>query len=159
MNLIPTITSIASKKLVGKRIKMSLANDKTGDLWESFMPYRHDINRSSNDLISLQDYGKVVSSGDFNQAFDKWALAEVEDFKAIPDGMETMLLTGGLYAIFNYKGLPTDPSVFIYIFREWLPKSEYELDNRPHFEVLGEKYKNGDPNSEEDIYVPIKLKC
>ncbi len=39
-----------------------------------------------------------------------------------------------------------------------LPNSEYELENRPHFEVLGEKYKNNDPNSEEEIWIPIKKK-
>lgn len=25
-----------------------------------------------------------------------------------------------------------------------------------HFEILGEKYKNNDPLSEEDIWIPIK---
>jgi len=39
----------------------------------------------------------------------------------------------------------------IYIFSDWLPKSDYELDEKPHFEILGEKYKNDDPNSEEEI--------
>jgi len=33
------------------------------------------------------------------------------------------------------------------------------LDNRPHFEVLGEKYKNGDPESEEEIWIPVKEKA
>jgi AraC family transcriptional regulator len=35
-----------------------------------------------------------------------------------------------------------------------LPGSEYFLDNRPHFEVLGDKYKNNDPTSEEEIWKP-----
>lgn len=42
--------------------------------------------------------------------------------------------------------------------KTWLPASDYNLDNRPHFEVLGEKYKNNDPTSEEEIWIPIKLK-
>jgi AraC family transcriptional regulator len=29
------------------------------------------------------------------------------------------------------------------------------LDDRPHFEVLGEKYKNNDPTSEKEIWIPI----
>ena len=41
---------------------------------------------------------------------------------------------------------------------EWLPNSGYEIDNRPHFQVMGETYKNGSPDSEEDFYVPLKLK-
>lgn len=39
-----------------------------------------------------------------------------------------------------------------YIFATWLPSSAYVLDNRPHFEVLGAKYKSNDPGSEEEIW-------
>jgi predicted transcriptional regulator YdeE len=42
-----------------------------------------------------------------------------------------------------------------YIYTEWLPASNYELDNRPQFEILGVKYKTNDPNSEEEIWIPI----
>jgi AraC family transcriptional regulator len=46
--------------------------------------------------------------------------------------------------------------VFLSIYS--VPASNYDLDDRPHFEILGDKYKNGDPNSEEDIWIPIKPK-
>jgi AraC family transcriptional regulator len=72
--------------------------------------------------------------------------------------METFVLKSGLYAVFHYQGLSTDNRIFVYILGTWLPNSMYDLDARPHFEVLGEKYKNGDPNSEEDIWIPIKPK-
>ncbi|MFM9945765.1 MAG: GyrI-like domain-containing protein, partial [Bacteroidia bacterium] len=44
------------------------------------------------------------------------------------------------------------------IYGTWIPNSEYNLDNRPHFEILGEKYKNNHPDSEEEIWIPIKPK-
>lgn len=70
--------------------------------------------------------------------------------------METFDLPGGLYAMFYYKGSSDNAAqVFNYILQEWLPKSGYKLDTRPHFEVLGEKYKTGDVNSEEEIWIPI----
>jgi AraC family transcriptional regulator len=72
--------------------------------------------------------------------------------------METFTLTGGLYAVFDYKGSSNDPGIFQYIFGIWIPESNYLLDDRPHFEVLGEKYKNADPNSEEEIWIPIQQK-
>jgi len=73
--------------------------------------------------------------------------------------METFTLSGGEYAVFDYKGSSDDSSIFFqYIFMTWLPNSEYKLDNRPHFEVLGEKDKNNDSNSEEEIWIPIKKK-
>ncbi|MDP5096829.1 MAG: GyrI-like domain-containing protein [Flavobacterium sp.] len=40
-----------------------------------------------------------------------------------------------------------------------MPNSEYQLDNRPHFEILGAKYKNNAPDSEEEIWIPIKRKA
>ena len=90
--------------------------------------------------------------------FEKWASVEVTDFNNVPGDMETFILAGGLYAVFDYKGSSNDPSIFQYIFGTWLPGSGYALDGRPHFEVLGEKYKNNDPTSEEEIWIPIKAR-
>ena len=158
----PIITTLTEKKLVGKRMNMSLADNKTPELWKRFMMHRKEIkNNLSNDLFSLQDYHPSFDfkNFDIHATFDKWATIEVTDFNSIPDGMEPFVLPGGLYAVFHHKGdANTGPKIFGYIYGTWLPNSEYVLDNRPHFELLGEKYKNGDPNSEEDIYIPIKKK-
>ena len=153
----PEIVQVQEKKLVGKKIRMSLIENKAGILWQSFMPGRKEIqNNLGNELISMQVYEDLPRMGDINQSFDKWAAVEVSDFESIPDGMESFILKSGKYAVFHYKGLSTDNSIFIYIFTVWLPSSGYQLDNRPHFEVLGERYKNNDPNSEEEIWIPIK---
>lgn len=155
----PNILTITEKKLVGKRVMMSLADNKTPSLWRSFMPFRKNIkNHLSNEMISMSVYSEPLRVGDIHQNFYKWAAVEVTDFIELPTDMETIILEGGLYAVFHYQGLNTDNSIFVYIYGTWLPNSEYELDNRPHFELLGDKYKNGDPNSEEDIWIPIKLK-
>jgi AraC family transcriptional regulator len=155
----PTITTLAEKKLVGKREIMSLAENKTPYLWRSFMPQLKDIkNRVSDEMISMSMYSEPLRLGDFHQKFYKWAAVEVSDFDHVPNDVETSILEGGLYAVFHYQGLSTDNSVFVYIFGTWLPNSNYVLDERPHFEILGNKYKNGDPNSEEDIWIPIKPK-
>lgn len=66
------------------------------------------------------------------------------------------LSSEGLYAVFDYKGSSEVHKFIQYIYTSWLPNSEYKLDHRPHFEVLGEKYKNNDPNSEEEIWIPIQ---
>jgi AraC family transcriptional regulator len=160
LNMQPRIENLKEKKLVGKRLTMSLTDNKTGDLWKSFMPRRREItNNMTNDLISMQIY-KPAYFTDFNpiNEFEKWAAVEVSDFYNVPIDMEPFTLIGGLYAVFDYKGLSTDNSIFQYIFGTWLPNSNYLMDNRPHFEVLGEKYKNADPNSEEEIWIPIRQK-
>lgn len=154
----PRIEISNEKKLVGKRLPMSFANYKIGELWKNFMSKRKDItNNLTNDLISLAIY-KPTYFTDFKPTneFERWAAVEVADFDKMPSEMETFVLPGGLYAVFDYKGLNSDNSIFQYILGTWLPNSDYILDNRPHFEVLGNKYKNNDPTSEEEIWIPIK---
>ncbi|HLP56247.1 MAG TPA: GyrI-like domain-containing protein [Fluviicola sp.] len=156
----PRIENLPEKKLIGKRLTMSLADNKTGELWQHFMPRRKEIlNSITTDLISMQVY-KPTHFADFQPTneFEKWATVEVTDFENVPTDMETVTLVGGLYAVFDYKGSSNDPSVFQYIFGTWLPGSAYVLDDRPHFEVLGDNYKNNDPDSEEEIWIPIQPK-
>lgn len=158
--MIPRIESLSEKKLVGKKLTMSFANYKIGELWRSFLPRRKEItNNLTNELISMVVYAPNHFM-DFKPTneFERWATVEVQDFDDVPNEMETFVLPSGLYAVFAYKGLNTDNSVFQYIFGTWVPNSEYVLDERPHFELLGDKYKNNDPSSEEELWIPIKLK-
>jgi AraC family transcriptional regulator len=160
--MIARIVTLSAKKLVGMHLKMNLANNKTFELWSGFMPKRKEIkNCISNDLISMQVYDSAYNfeKFDINAFFVKWAAVEVTNFENIPNGMESFVLEGGLYAVFDYKGNASNAvQTFQYIFQTWLPNSNYKLDNRPHFELLGAKYKNNDPNSEEEIWIPIKSK-
>lgn len=159
--MIPRIEAINEKKLVGQRMTMSYADYRIGELWGSFMPRRKEItNNLTNDLISLVVYAPnhFIDFKPANQ-FERWATVEVENFNKVPDEMETYILSSGLYAVFNYKGMSSGAAAFFqYIYSEWVPNSEYILDDRAHFEVLGEKYKNNDPSSEEEIWIPIKAK-
>ena len=157
----PRIETIRELKLIGKRIVTSIANNQTFQLWSSFMPRRKEIkNQCTNNLFSVQVY---PPSFDFTFAelsvpFEKWATVEVDSFDTVPDGMESFILQGGLYAVWDYRGLNNDTKIFEHIYGEWLPNSTtYCLDNRPHFEILGEKYKNNHPDSEEEIWIPIKM--
>ena len=156
----PRIESSGERKLIGKRMRMSLANNKTGELWRSFAPRRSEIiNNLTLDLISMQVYGPThFEEFKPTNEFEKWATVEVTDFDKVPGDMETFTLHEGLYAVFDYKGSSSDPTIFQYIFGTWLPNSGYVLDDRPHFEILGDKYKNNDPTSEEEIWIPIKPK-
>jgi AraC family transcriptional regulator len=158
----PRIELLREKKLVGKRIRTTISDNKTVELWQRFMPKRKEIrNIVGTDLFSLQVYDKGLDFNDFtvDTEYEKWAAAEVSSFDLIPDGMEHFTLEGGQYAVFLYKGNPNDFSgTWLYIFRTWLPASDYVLDNRPHFEILGEKFKRNDPDSEEEVWIPVRLK-
>lgn len=155
----PKIVTISSKKLIGYSIKMSLADNKTQEVWKKFMPRLKEItNAVSADLFSLQQYPEdyFTHFTPFSE-FTKWASVEVKDYENIPDGFEKLDLAGGKYAVFLHKG---NSEMFVktaqYIYSEWLPNSGYQLDARPHFEVLGDNYLGHDnPESEEEVWVPI----
>jgi AraC family transcriptional regulator len=156
------IEVLPEKTLIGKSIRMSLSDNKIGELWRSFQINRSVIpNTIGTDLYSMQVYDNATYFDNFSPKteFTKWAAIEVKSIENIPDGFSSFVLNEGLYAVFLHKGPVSEfPKTFQYIFSEWLPNSEYEIDNRPHFEVLGKKYKNNDPNSEEEVWIPIKEK-
>lgn len=154
------IELLAPKKLIGRSMRMSMVNNKTQQLWQKFMTCRSQIiNSVGPELYSIQVYDKLLDIRNFNpdQEFTKWAATEVPDFSNIPEGMETFELSGGTYAVFLHQGLPSEfQKTFQYIFATWLPSSEYQLDHRSHFEVLGERYRNNHPDSEEEVWIPVK---
>ncbi|CAL66720.1 GyrI-like domain-containing protein [Christiangramia forsetii] len=159
----PKIEELKSKKLIGICITTSLADDKTSLLWNRFMRLRGAIERNKGEsLYSVQEYGENFMKGEFDtqSKFNKWAATEVSDFKEIPKGLEKLEIPAGKYAVFIHKGTASEfAETSNYIFNEWLPNSDYDLDDRPHFEVLGADYKGPEnPDSKEDIWIPITAK-
>lgn len=125
------------------------------------MPRRKEIKNSiGTELYSLEVYSPSYwNNFDPDTTFEKWAAVEVADFDTIPDQMETITLPKGQYAVFLHKGpASTGAMTYRYIFETWLPESEFSLDNRPHFALMGQMYKHDDPDSEEEIWIPIKPK-
>jgi AraC family transcriptional regulator len=159
--MLPRIEEKKETSLLGKSRKMSFTNNQTASLWQSFMPNRKLIkNAIGTDLYSLQLYPVgFFESIDPEAAFVKWAAIEVADFNEVPTGMETFFLSPGLYAVFPYKGAVSDAGeIFRYIFGTWLPSSRYLLDDRPHFEILGERFNKDSADSEEEIWIPVRKK-
>lgn len=155
----PTIKTFPATKFIGKNLSFTYADYRAFELWSIFMPRLKEIqNTIGSELYNIQ-----INPENFdfqpNTSFTKWAAVAVSTFDFIPDGMETLEIQEGLYAVFNYKGDQSNVAAFFNsIYTEWLPSSDYELGNHPQFEVLGEKYKNNDTNSEEKIWIPIKLR-
>lgn len=155
----PAIRRLPETKLIGRKLTMSLANNRTFELWSGFMPRRKEIqNTVDNNLFSMQVYDPSYDFVNFRLEanFEKWAAVEVSSFEIIPHGMESFVLPEGLYAVFIHRGAATgSEKTFRHIFHEWLPDSTFKLDNRPHFEILGEKYIRDHPDSEEEVWIPV----
>lgn len=156
----PEIITIKERKLVGLKIRTSLSEERTLELWRSFKPRIQEIpNRKTNEFYSVQIFDENLQFDQFTPQtyFEKWAAVEVESFEGLPDDFKKFTLTPGKYARFIHKGTPeTFPETSKQIFGHWLPNSAYELDNRPHFEIMDKTYQVDNPESEEEVYIPIQ---
>jgi AraC family transcriptional regulator len=45
--------------------------------------------------------------------------------------------------------------IFRYIFQNFIPENQFEVDHRPHFEILDD-YNPNDDSAEEEIWIPIR---
>lgn len=166
------IEKLEPTTILGKSLEMSLAQDKTQALWQSFGPFVKDIeNRKDRNFISLQKFNSVFDPKNFdpNAPFTKWAgvalQPAIEDGNAgqrhdglIP-GLSLYEIQGGMYAVFTHVGPASEfRRSMEYVFGEWFPKSAYLVDDREHFEVLPEGYRPDDPNAQEEIWIPIRKK-
>ena len=122
------------------------------------MPRRSEIlNPLNSDLFSLEVYPDgFFEPYEATREFTKWAAVPVPNFNEIPQGMHSLLVPAGQYAVFTHKGLQTEAErTYTYIFLEWLPNSGFALQNRPHFAIMGQAYNRFSAQSEEDIFIPI----
>lgn len=158
----PEIITIKERKLAGIKIRTSLSENRTHELWRRFKPrLKEIIDRKNSDFYSIQLFDENLEFSQFTPQtfFEKWAAVEVESGENLPEGLELFILEPGKYARFIHKGTPDRfPETSKYIFGHWLPNSSYELDSRPHFEIMDENYQVDNPNSEEEVYIPIHLK-
>lgn len=158
----PEIKTIQAKKTIGFSIKTTMANDQTLKIWQQLMPRLKEVkNAVSADLFSLQVYnGETFEEFTPNTEFTKYALVEVKNYDFVPEGFEKFEIPAGDYAVFIHKGASVDfPKTSQYIYGEWIPNSEYILDEKPHFAVMGDQYLGHEnPETEEEVWVPIKKK-
>src|ERR1041385_4217625 len=88
--------------IAGLKHSMSFTNNTTPLLFRSFMPRRNEIvNRVNTDTLCVQNYPEAFFQGfNPNTVFEKWAAVEVTESTSVPDGMETMTIPEGKYAVF-----------------------------------------------------------
>lgn len=156
----PRIETVPTTFLIGQKTTTSLVSDKTRELWQSFSPRKKEIKNLANpNLYSVEIYPgpEYFQHFDPTMEFEKWAAVAVSDFDEIPKDMDVLTIPSGKYAVFHYKGKPSEVmETFKYIYGEWFPTSGFTIDHRPHFAVMGSKYKGEHPDSEEDFWIPIK---
>ncbi len=154
--------TIAEKHLVGFSDRFSMSNQRIPQLWQKFMPRRGEIDGVlSTDFFSVEEYDDLSFFEAFNptKEFRKWAAVEVDPSTDQPSDFEKLHIPAGDYVVFTFVGPPSEAfKAYSYIFQSWIPSSDFDVDLRPHFSLMGAKYKMNDISSEEEIWIPIKKK-
>ena len=150
----------SDKLLVGMAAKISVASDATPSLWQRFMPRRKEIlNAVGEALYSVQDFSESGGFASFTPeiVFEKWTAVEVANRNGVPNEMQLYALRGGHFAVFDHYGPPSEfPKTLNFIFSQWLLQSEWQLDDREHFEMLLPGWRADDLNAREEVWIPVK---
>ncbi len=151
------ITECTGFTLFGLSTQTSLVTDNTKEVWNKFMVLLKANKIIPQRLFSVQTYPEeYYIHFEPTREFTKWACAECLVAATVPAEASILDIPAGAYAVFTHYGGPTTATItFNYIFSQWLPNSGYRVDHRPHFEILGQGYSNNDPESVEEIWIPI----
>jgi len=158
LSMDPEIITRPAIKLVGVASEYDNADLSLPRLWSAFRPYKDKVpNRVSDSGFGI--YESYQEEGD-NVAFVYVCCMEVSSFDEIPEGLTPRELPEQMYAKFTHKGsIANLDKTLKYIWGSWLPKSKYDYEERPDFELYPPGYNVMDPDCEMAIHIPIKLKC
>lgn len=156
----PRIIESEERLLLGLRTRMSIQENTTQALWRRFMPISKNIgDRLGGEWYSVEVYPDFYfDTYDPGKTFEKWAAVAVEKrVSPRPEGLEELLIEKGMYAVFSYQGPASQVHrLYQYIFVDWIPGSRFTLDPRPHFALMGAGYKAEDPDSQEELWIPVR---
>lgn len=149
----PTIIEKGRFFLVGMEYYGTGQDQRIPQLWEQFMKRICEIPNCQ----SRETYGfcEMLFGDPDDGPFSYIAAAPVEAVEGIPRGMLAKEVPASKYAVFTHKGtLDSLQDTYNYIYKVWLPKSGYQVDNFD-MELYDHRF-NFTPSSEFDIYIPIK---
>ena len=163
MNKEPTFKTKQAFKVVGVERYTENGIPDIREAWD-------EVGKRFMEIKNLQTppvaYGIEDYSRDFDMnagGFPKYYYLsgfEVNDTADIPAGMKVKEVPEANYAVFNYQGpMGNLHDFFGYIYGQWMPASEYKMDNRLSldFERYPEKMTDMQ-NANLEIWVPIVKK-
>lgn len=141
------------------------ANTKKGffvipKLWHKLHKAKSSIkNRLDLDfVVGINDYSSDSIFKEERPAFEYYAAVEVNKPDGIASDMSVLTLPAGKYAVFIYNGKSKDSMqpVMDYIYKQWFPQSNCQLNDKARVDFIryGEKMdEKGD--SRIEVWVPI----
>jgi AraC family transcriptional regulator len=145
-------------KIVGMKTTTTIKNNNIPQLWDKFNKKSCSIPNVKVQKVSL-GVCPSVDVKEFNEEvpFDYIAGIIVENFDNVPDGMVTYEIPAQKYAVLTHKGaLDKLQETYCYFYSVWPKESGMEFKGGAEFELYDERFIFGSPDSEMDIYRPVK---
>jgi AraC-like DNA-binding protein/predicted transcriptional regulator YdeE len=146
--------------LVGFKVNTKKGFFAIPELWNKLHKAKNSIkNRTDSDyVVGVNDYSKNEIFDDKQPDFDYYAAVEVSKPEEISTDMSVLKIPAGKYVVFIYSGKAEDSmqTVMDYIYREWFPKSNCQLNDKARVDFIryGEKIDDKG-NSRIQVCVPI----
>lgn len=159
----PKIVEIPDLLVSGLRGETTLRDNKLAELWWHFNAIAHTVPSPAPGARGIGvcescTSGNTLYGMSDNIPFTEVAGIEVTSLDGLPAPFVGKQVKGGRYAVFTHRGsIARLSQTFEYIWGTWFLVTREELDAREDFELYDQRYLGfDDPNSEMDIYIPIK---
>lgn len=146
--------------LVGFKVNTKKGFFVIARLWNKLHKAKDSIkNRTDLDyVVSVNDYSNKEIFKDKQPDFDYYAAVEVSKPEEMSSDMSVLKIPAGKYVVFIYSGKAKDSmeTVMDYIYREWFPKSNCQLNDKARVDFIryGEK-TDEKGNSRIEVWIPI----
>lgn len=148
----PKIVEREGFAVVGMRYHGKNENNEIPQMWGAFGPRMKEIKYVANPSVC---YGISDNMDPATGKFDYIAGLEVSRAEDLPEGIVRWKIPGGRYAVFTTT-LPKVGETFMYAYKTWMAESGCEATGGPDFELYDEDFDPQDPNSQFEVYIPIK---
>ena len=143
------IVELSDFNVVGMEYVGKNENEEIGAMWEVFLERQNEIEAPNNAIT----YG-VSYHMDMSGNISYIAGLKVATVSNLPNGMKSILVPAGKFAVFTYKGDIKDISNFWnQIYSQYLPELKLQPANRIPFEYYDERFCQ---DGELYIYIPIE---
>mgnify|MGYP005650611267 CR=1 FL=1 len=141
-------------KIVGLKINVGPFDKRIQELWDTFMSRFTEVTNTANQEVA---FGICCYPDAGVKTFDYIAGVLVTDDKNIPEGMVYYEIPERKYAVFTHKGSVANlPDTYKNIYDKWLTENGLEEALYEEIEWYDKRFKFGEPDSEMDIFVPVK---
>jgi len=137
--------------------------NEVGKLWGCFNTYyEKNTERFTGEVNPKMAWELHITTDEYEETKEYYVMVgvEVSEIADLPLPIFAKVLPAGSYAVFTLRGEEMVKDWGKAIYKEWLPASEYE----EALQITLEKYDEdrfrgwGEPDSEVEIWVPVKAK-